>query len=57
MICTLGKGFLAAATFKGSWDVYFQTEKKFVVYFRLYESSLPFSRREDQIDSVCGKEI
>ena len=29
--------------------------KEFVVYFRLYESSLPSSRREDQILLIGGK--
>ena len=49
MINTLGKNFLAAATFKGLWDASFKTgQGKLVVYFGLHQSSLHFSRREDQ---------
>ena len=45
MVHTIGKDFFATATFKLS----FQTVKKFVVCFGLYESSLYFYVREDQI--------
>ena len=49
MIYTLGKNLFETATFQGLWDVSFQ------VGSRLYESSLYFYRREDQINRVYGK--
>ena len=54
MINTLGKDSFAAATFKGLWDTSlwdasFETEYgKLVAHFGPYQSSLPFSRRENQ---------
>ena len=55
MINKLGKEFFSAATSKGSLDVYFETVKKLVVYFGLYESSLHFSRRDDQKNTAYWK--
>ena len=51
MVNTFGKEFFVASTVKGSRDVY----KKLVVYFVMYESSLHFSRREDQKNTVYWK--
>ena len=45
---TLGKDFYAAAPFKGLWDNSFETIKKLVEYFSLYQPFLHFLRREDQ---------
>ena len=56
IIYTLEKKFFAAAAFEGLWVVSFQTEwKKIAVYFGLYESSLHFWKREDQMNTVYVK--
>ena len=60
MIYTLGKDFFVAAAFKGLWvcEIFFSGRvEKFVVYFGLYESSVHFWRREDQIDTVYEKKM
>ena len=60
---TLPKKFFAVATFKGFRGVSFQTKWKKLFFFfsdkrfGLYEPTLYFQRREDQINAACGKWI
>ena len=58
MIYILEKEFFAAVTTVTTRFVrrfFSDRVKRFVVYFGLYESSLPFSRREDQINTLNRK--
>ena len=55
VIYALGKDSFVAPTFKGLSDFFSYKVKKLVVYFDLYEFCLPFSRTEDQINTLNGK--
>ena len=46
MINALEKDFLAAASFKGSWEAYFETEQKDLLYTLVWMSLLCVSRKE-----------
>ena len=47
--------FLQLQLLEVSKSFLFRQSKKLVVYFGMYESSLIFQRREDQINTVCKK--